>query len=187
MLLWPDAACFTCEVEGDHNQSRETAGARRLVSRWPLAFSTWLAWHPSVSVPTLVLIRQREPAFTHTFAPRRPHSSGAGHSEISAVACRRFLAHERLISDVAPAQNQQSSSRCIMTSCFVRVAISHSKLLLFITIRNDPPLLRIRFVHISALSTVIYSIRFIRPDFATVIDFVAIYIRAKSGRMKRIE
>ena len=40
---------------------------------------------------------------------------------------------------------------------------------------------------ISALFTVIYSIRFIRPDFATVIDYVAIYIRAKSGRMKRIE
>ena len=39
-------------------------------------------------------------------------------------------------------------------------------ILLFITIRNDPPLLSIRFIHISALSTVIYSIRFIRPDFA---------------------
>ena len=37
-------------------------------------------------------------------------------------------------------------------------------ILLFITIRNDS--LRIRFIHISALCTVIYSIRFIRPDFA---------------------
>ena len=37
-------------------------------------------------------------------------------------------------------------------------------ILLFITIRNDS--LRIRFIHIFALCTVIYLIRFIRPNFA---------------------
>jgi len=41
---------------------------------------------------------------------------------------------------------------------------AHARAVLFITIRNDS--LSIRFIHISALSTVIYSIRFIRPDFA---------------------
>jgi hypothetical protein len=36
-----------------------------------------------LSVPTLVLIRQRKLTFTHTFAPRRPHSSSAGHTSSS--------------------------------------------------------------------------------------------------------
>jgi len=41
------------------HRSRDDAGARPVVSRWPLAFSPSLAWHSSVSVPTLVLIKQR--------------------------------------------------------------------------------------------------------------------------------
>ena len=45
----PMLLALHARLKGDHNQSRETAGARRLVSHWPLAFSTWLAWHPSVS------------------------------------------------------------------------------------------------------------------------------------------
>jgi hypothetical protein len=65
------------------HRSRDNAGARPLVSRWPLAFSPSLARHSSVSVTTLVLIRQRKLTFTHTFAPRRPHSSSAGHTSSS--------------------------------------------------------------------------------------------------------
>jgi hypothetical protein len=45
----PMLLALHARLKGDPNQSLETAGARRLVSHWPLAFSTWLAWHPSVS------------------------------------------------------------------------------------------------------------------------------------------
>jgi len=62
----------------------------RSLSRWPLACSPSLAWHSSASIPTLVLIRQRNLTFTHTFVPGRLHSNSAGHIarglELSLVA-----------------------------------------------------------------------------------------------------